>query len=146
MPLPQMLRSQNWQVQWRPTRPPRINTKKKKKIHPFHQRGLECKNRKSRDTWNNRQVSPLSTKWNRAKANRVCQESALVIANTLFQQHTGQLYTWTSPNGQYRNQTDYICSWRWKQLAKQLAKKDQDQTVAQIISSLLKNWGWNQRK
>ena len=51
-----------------------------------------------------------------------CQESALVIANTLFQQHKGQLYTWTSPNGQYRNQIDYICSWRWKQLAKELAK------------------------
>ena len=26
-----------------------------------------------------------------------CQENALVIANTLFQQHTRRLYTWTSP-------------------------------------------------
>ena len=26
-----------------------------------------------------------------------CQENALVIANTLFQQHKRQLYTWTSP-------------------------------------------------
>ena len=25
-----------------------------------------------------------------------CQENALVIANTLFQQHTRRLYTWTS--------------------------------------------------
>ena len=32
-----------------------------------------------------------------------CQENALVIANTLFQQHTRRLYTWTSPDGQYRN-------------------------------------------
>ena len=39
-----------------------------------------------------------------------CQENALVIANTLFQQHKRD-YTWTSPDGQYRNQTDYIlCS------------------------------------
>ena len=39
------------------------------------------------------------------------QENALVIANTLFQQHKRRLYTWTSPNGQYQNQTDYIlCS------------------------------------
>ena len=30
-----------------------------------------------------------------------CQETALVIPNTLFQQHKRQLYTWTSPTGQY---------------------------------------------
>ena len=28
-----------------------------------------------------------------------CQENALVIANTLFQQHKRPLYTWTSPDG-----------------------------------------------
>ena len=44
-----------------------------------------------------------------------CQENALVIASTLFQQHKRGLYTWTSPDGQYRNQTDYIlCSQRWR--------------------------------
>ena len=42
-----------------------------------------------------------------------CQENALLIANTLFQQHKRRLYTWTSPDGQHRNQTDYIlCSQR----------------------------------
>ena len=30
-----------------------------------------------------------------------CQENALVIANTLFQQHMRRLYTWTSPDGQH---------------------------------------------
>ena len=30
-----------------------------------------------------------------------CQDNALVIANTLFQQRTRRLYTWTSPDGQY---------------------------------------------
>ena len=40
-----------------------------------------------------------------------CQENALVIANTLFQQHKTSLYTWTSLDGRHRNQTDYIlCS------------------------------------
>ena len=29
-----------------------------------------------------------------------CQQNALVIANTLFQQHKRRLYTWTSPDGQ----------------------------------------------
>ena len=44
-----------------------------------------------------------------------CQENALVIANTLFQQHKRRLYTWTSLDGQHRNQTDYIlCSRRWR--------------------------------
>ena len=43
------------------------------------------------------------------------QENALVIANTLFQQHKRRIYTWTSPDGQHRNQIDYIlCSQRWR--------------------------------
>ena len=44
-----------------------------------------------------------------------CLENALVIANTIFQQHKRRLYTWTSPNAQHRNQIDYIlCSQRWR--------------------------------
>ena len=39
----------------------------------------------------------------------------LVTANTLFQQHKRRLDTWTSPDGQYWNQIDYIlCSQRWR--------------------------------
>ena len=44
-----------------------------------------------------------------------CQENTPVIANSLFQQHKRRLYTWTSPDGKYQNQTDYIlCSQRWR--------------------------------
>ena len=44
-----------------------------------------------------------------------CQENALVIANTLFQQHKRRLYTWTLPYGRHQNQIDYIlCSQRWR--------------------------------
>ena len=32
-----------------------------------------------------------------------CQENALVIADTLFQKHKKRLYTWISPDGQYRS-------------------------------------------
>ena len=32
-----------------------------------------------------------------------CCENAPVITKTLFQQHKRRLYTWTSPDGQYRN-------------------------------------------
>ena len=39
----------------------------------------------------------------------------MVIANTFFQQHKRRLYTWASPDGQHRNQFDYIlCSQRWR--------------------------------
>ena len=42
-----------------------------------------------------------------------CQENALVIAITVFQQHKTRLCTWTSPDGQHQNQIDYIlCSQR----------------------------------
>ena len=54
---------------------------------PFHRRGLEYRCRKSRDTWSNRQVWP----WNKNEAGKrlteFCQENALVIANTVLQQH-----------------------------------------------------------
>ena len=37
------------------------------------------------------------------------------MTNTLFQQHKRRLYTWTSLDGQYRNQIDYIlCIQRWR--------------------------------
>ena len=41
--------------------------------------------------------------WNEAgqKLIEFCQENALVIANTLFQQHKRRLYTWTLPDGQH---------------------------------------------
>jgi len=37
-----------------------------------------------------------------------CEENALFVANTYFEQPERRLYTWTSLDGQYRNQIDYI--------------------------------------
>ena len=75
-----------------------------------------------------------------------CQENALVIANTFFQQHKRWFYTWTSPDGQYWNQVDYfLCSWRWIALYSQ-QKQDLELTVAQIMRSLLQNSALNWRK
>ena len=66
-----------------------------------------------------------------------CQENALVIANILFEQHERRLYTWTSTDGQHRNQIDYILwSQRWRSCEQ---KEDRELTVAQIMSSLLPN-------
>ena len=49
-------------------------------------------------------------------------ENALVIANTLFQQHKRRLYTWTSPDGQHQNQTDYTFFAAKMESSKQSAK------------------------
>ena len=97
-------------VRWRPTRSSRTNTQKR---CPFI------------GDWNAKvgsQETPGVTGklglgvQNEAGQRQIefCQENALVIANTLFQQHKRRLYTWTSPDGQHRNQIDYIlCSQRW---------------------------------
>ena len=67
------------------------------------------------------------------------QENALVITNTLFQQHKRRLYTWTPPDGQHQNQIDYIlCSQRWRNSTHQ-QKQDWELNVAQIMNSLLPN-------
>ena len=51
----------------------------------------------------------------------ICHE-LMEPANALFQQHKRRPYTWTSPDGQHRNQIDYIlCSQRWRRTI-QLAK------------------------
>jgi len=85
----------------------------KKRCH-FHHRGLECKSRKSRDTWSNRQVWPWSTKWSRAKANRVLpRECDSHSKHTLSATQQKTLYM-DITDDQYQNQTDYICSWRWR--------------------------------
>ena len=68
MPQPVMLNKLKLNSLWRPIRPFRTNTPKR---CPFHYRGLECKSRKSRNTWSNRQIWPWSTEWSRAKSNRV---------------------------------------------------------------------------
>ena len=68
-----------------------------------------------------------------------CQENALVIANILFQQHKRRLYTWTSPNGQHRNQTDIFFAAKDGEALYSQQKQDQELSVAQIMNSLLPN-------
>ena len=66
MPQTVTLKKLKWTVLWRSIRPSRNNTPKR---CPFHYRGLECRSRKSRNTWSNRQIWPWRTEWSRAKAN-----------------------------------------------------------------------------
>ncbi|XP_037872901.1 LINE-1 retrotransposable element ORF2 protein [Bombyx mori] len=44
-----------------------------------------------------------------------CAENNVSVMNTQFQHHPRRLYTWISPNGQHRNQIDYVMiGKRWK--------------------------------
>ena len=66
--MPQQVIWRSWTILGRSTRPSSNNTQKR---GPFHYRWLECKSRKSRDSWSNRQIWLWSTKWSTAKANRL---------------------------------------------------------------------------
>ena len=100
-------------VLWRPTRLSRTNTPPKDALFII-------------GDWNakvgSQEIPRLTGKFGLGVQNEAgqrliefCQENALVIPNTLFQQHKRTLYTWTSPDGQHRNQIDYIlCSQRWR--------------------------------
>ena len=54
---------------------------------PFHHRGLECKSRKSRSTWSNRQVCLEVQNEAGQRLTEFSQENTLGIAKTIFQQH-----------------------------------------------------------
>ena len=58
-----------------------------------------------------------------------CQENPLVIANTLFQQHKSRLYTWTSADGQYCNQTDLFSAAKDGKALYSQQKQDLELTV-----------------
>ena len=101
-------------VLWRPTRPSRTNTSQR---CAFHYRGLECKSRKSGDIWSNWQNCPWSTKWSRAKANRVLPRECTDHSKHPFPttQEKTDCTRGHHPDGQYQNQTEYIlCRQRWR--------------------------------
>ena len=94
----------------RPRRPFKTNTPNR---CPFHYRGLECKSRKSRNTWGTGKFGLGVQNEAGQRIIEFCQENTLVITNTLFQQHKRRLYTWTSPDDQHQNYINYIlCSQR----------------------------------
>ena len=68
-----------------------------------------------------------------------CQESTLVIANTLFQQHKRRRYTGTSPDGQHRSRLIIFFAAKDGEALYSQQKQDWDLTVAQIMNSLLPN-------
>ena len=75
-----------------------------------------------------------------------CQENALVIANTLFQQHKRRLYTWTSQMVNTEIRLIVIFEAKDGEALYSQQKQDQELTVAQIMNSLLPNSDWNWRQ
>ena len=123
-------------------RPSRTNTQKR---CPFHYRGLEYKSRKSRDTWSNRQIWPWSTKWSRAKANRVLLKECTGHSKHPLPTTREKMLHMDITRSSIPNQIDYIlCSQNGEALYSQ-QKQDQEQTVAQIMHFLLSNSDLNWR-
>ena len=112
-PQPLMPNKLSWTVLWRPTWPSWTNAPQKDVLFII------------RD-WNakvgNQEIPGVTGKFGLGVQNgagqrltEFCQENALAIANTLFQQHKRWLYTWTSSEGQYQIQIEYIlCSQKWR--------------------------------
>ena len=124
-------------VLWGPIRPSRTNNQKR---CPFHYKRLECKSRKSRDTWSNRQIWPWSTKGSRSKTKRV-----------LPSEHTGPS-THPLPTTQEKTlhmditrwsvlKSDWLYSLQPKMEKLYTVSKNKTGSCAQIMNSLLSNSG-----
>ena len=135
----------------RTTRFSRTNTKKR---WPIHNRVLGCKSRKSRNTWSN---SKFDLEVQNEAGQRLidfCQENALVIANTLFQQHkrrSSNNKREDSKHGHHQmvNTEIRLITFFAAKDGEALyseQKQDRELTVAQIINSFLPNSDWNWRK
>ena len=125
---------------WRPTRPFRTNTQKR---CPFHYRDRNAK-------VGSQEIPGVTGKFDLGVQNEAgqrltefFQENAVVIANTLFQQHKRRVYTWTSPDGWHRNQIDYfLCNQRWRssiQSAKTRPEADCDSDHELLIAKFRLN-------
>ena len=80
----------------------------------FSLQGLECKTRKSRNTWGNRQIWPRNTKWSRAKTNRVLPrkctgQSQHPLPTTQEKTLHMDIIRWSTLTSDY-----ILCSQRWR--------------------------------
>ena len=114
---------------------------------PFHHRVLEYKSRKSRDTWSNRQVWPWSTKWSRAKGNRVLpRECTGHSTDPLPTTQEMTLHMDITRESIPKSDWFYSLQLKMEKLYKVNKKKDRELTVAQIMNSLLQNSDLNWRQ
>ena len=128
----------------KPRRPSRTNPPKR---CPFHNTGLECKSRKSRNTWDNRKIWSWSIEWGRAKANRVLLRECTSHSKHPFSNNTRE----DSTHGHQQMVNTkirliiFFAAKDGKALYNQ-QKQDRKLTVTQIMNSLLPNSDLNWRK
>ena len=133
----------SWTILWRPTRLSRTNTKKDVLFII--------------GDWNakvgSKETPGVTGKFGLGIRNEAgqrliefCQENALLIANTLFQQHKRRLYTWTSPDGQHQIRLIIFFASKDGEALYSQQKQDWELTVAQIMNSLLSSSDLNWRK
>ena len=121
----------------------RTNTQKR---YPFHYRGLECKSRKSRNTWSNKQIWPRGTEWSRAKANRVLpREHTGHSKHPLPTTHKKATHGYHQMVNTEIRLSIFFAVEDGEALYSQ-QKQDWGLTVAQIMNSLLPNSDLNWRK
>ena len=120
-----------------------LNTQKR---CPFNYRRLECKSRKSRNTWSNRQIWPWNVEWSRAKTNRVLPRKCTGHNKYPFPTTQEKTHTWTSPDGHTKIRLIILFAAKDGEALWSQQKQDQELTVAKIMNSLLPNSDLNWRK
>ena len=130
MPQPVMLKKLNGSM--RPTRPSRTNTQKR---CPFNYRGLEYKSRKSRTPGVTGKFGPGVQNEAGQRLIGFCQQNALVIANTLFNNTRED-----STHGHHQMvNTEIRLIMFFAATDEEALKQDLELTVAQIMSYSLQN-------
>ena len=85
------------------------------KRYPLHYRGLECKSRKLRNTWSNRQIWPWNAEWSRAKTNTVLPRKSTGHSRHPLPTTQEKTLHMNFTRWSTQNQIDYIlCSQRWR--------------------------------
>ena len=144
MPWPVMLKKLKFNASMKTYKNFKSNTQKR---YPFHYRGLECKSRKSRNTWSNRQIWPWNTEWRRTKTNRVLPRKCTGHSKHLLPT-TQEKILYMDITRWSTSKSDWLYSLQPKmeKLYTVSKKQDQEMTVAQIMNSLLPNSDLNWRK
>ena len=114
---------------------------------PFHYKRLECKSRKSRNTWSNWQIWPWSMEWSRTKANRVMPRECTGLSKhplPTIQEKTlhMDITRWSIPKSDWL----YSLQPKMEKLYTVSKNKTGSWLWLQIMNSLLQNSDLNWRK
>ena len=124
-------------VLWRATRPSRTNTQKKDVLFTIGDWNAKVRTQETPGVTGKFGLGVQKETGQRLI--EFCQEKALVIAKTLFQQHNRKLYTWTSQMVNTKIRLIIFFAAKDGEALYSQQKQDWELTVAQIMNSLLPN-------